>query len=103
MSSLKGSQSYLASASQGKGEGWRYILGVLAIAWTWWNVCGYLGLIGQTIVFRVFESTSMSTVVGALIPFVLILGLLLFIIHEIHQRPLQTLVNAELSIHYRRF
>ncbi|WP_299407450.1 CPBP family intramembrane glutamic endopeptidase [Acaryochloris sp. IP29b_bin.148] len=102
MAPQKDSQSYLAFARLGKGEGWRYILGVLAIAWTWWNVCGYVGWIGQTLFFRIFESTLLSTIVGALVTFVPLLLLLCFIVYEIHQRPLQTLVNAELSIHYRR-
>ncbi len=103
MSSLQDSQSYLASARRGKGEGWRYVLGVLAMAWTWWNICGYVGLMGQAIVFRLFGSTSMSTVVGGMLPFVLMLGLLYLIVHRLHQRPLHTLVNAELSINRHRF
>ncbi len=102
MSAVERPKSFLAAATQGKGEGWRYLLVILGLGWVWWNISGDAAFLSQNVALWLFHSPVISVAVGTLTPFCLILVLLVLAIYVVHERPLHTLINAETSINFKR-
>jgi uncharacterized protein len=96
------SRSFLDAARQGRNPWWLYFLVIVAIASYWWFFSGFTADFYQSIFPSTPESRYISFFVAGYIPFIFVLGILIFAVEQLHRRRFCSLVNADAFIGTRR-
>jgi uncharacterized protein len=94
--------SFLASARQGKNNGWMYCTTVLTIVGFWYLLSGYITWAWQFGLSLISKFNYINYFVATSIPFIIILTILFVSIECIHCRNIYSLINNDGKINIRR-
>jgi uncharacterized protein len=94
--------SFLASAHQGKNNGWMYCATVLTIVGFWYLLSGYIAWAWQLGLSLISKFNYINYFVATSIPFIIILTILFISIERIHCRNIYSLINNDAKINIRR-
>ncbi|MEO0455102.1 MAG: type II CAAX endopeptidase family protein [Cyanobacteria bacterium P01_A01_bin.114] len=95
-------KNFLEAVQLGKNDRWRYLLSIVAILYYYLHVAGLIALSLTATLTQVFGQTRLGSFVALMCIFPPVIGILFWAVTKLHNRPFQTLVNADASVNMRR-
>ncbi|MFK8185171.1 MAG: lysostaphin resistance A-like protein [Phormidesmis sp.] len=96
------SKRFLDNVYDGENTVWHYII-VIGVVVLYWLLFAYLSMVvTQSLLESMGFHALIARMVSEAVPFAAVIGWLMLMLPELHERSWQSLINAESTINYRR-